>query len=78
MLLPAPLPFGPISEKSNDVTSVRPMAAIGDTAFPRTYVQRSSEVGAPGLVMIITAVAYHFCPSLPAAFAQPGDFSRSL
>ena len=35
-------------------------------------VQRSAEVGAPGLVNFITAVAYHFCPSLPAAFTQPG------
>ena len=41
---PVPLPFRPISEKSNDVTSVvfalafrpRPPVAIGDTAFPRT------------------------------------------
>ena len=29
----------------------------------------------PGLVNFITAVAYHFCLSLPAAFTQPG---RSL
>ena len=29
-------------------------------------------LGAPGLVNFITAVAYHFCPSLPAAFTQPG------
>ena len=36
------------------------------------YLQRSAKVGAPGLVNIITAVAYHFCPSLPAAFTQPG------
>ena len=35
-------------------------------------VQRSAKVGAPGLVNFITAVAYHFCPSLPAAFTQPG------
>ena len=38
----------------------------------RVQVQRSAKVGAPGLVNFITAVAYHFCPSLPAAFTQPG------
>ena len=27
---------------------------------------------APGLVNFITAVAYHLCPSLPAAITQPG------
>ena len=30
------------------------------------------QVCAPGLVNFITAVAYHLCPSLPAAFTQPG------
>ena len=35
-------------------------------------VQRLAKVGAPGLVNFITAVAYHFCPSLPTAFTQPG------
>ena len=29
--------------------------------------------GAPALVNIVTAVAHHFCPSLPAAFTQPAD-----
>ena len=35
---------------------------------------------APGLVNFVIAVAYHFCPSLPAAFTQPGatTFSRAL
>ena len=32
-------------------------------------VQRSTKVGAPGLV---SAVAYHFCPSFLASFTQPG------
>ena len=36
------------------------------------HVQISAKVGAPGLVNFITAVAYHICPSLPAAFTQPG------
>ena len=38
----------------------------------KSPVQRLAIVGAPGLVNFITAVAYHFCPSLPAALAQPG------
>ena len=36
------------------------------------YVQGTTKVGAPGLVNLIAAVAYHFCPMLPAAFTQPG------
>ena len=35
-------------------------------------VHTSAEVGVPGLVNFITAVAYHLCPSLSAAFTQPG------
>ena len=35
-------------------------------------LQRSAKVGAPGLVNYIIVVAYHFCPSLAAAFMQPG------
>ena len=37
------------------------------------HVQRSAKVGggAPSLVNIITAVAYHICPSLHAAFTKP-------
>ena len=27
----------------------------------------------PGLVNFVTAVVYHFCQALPAAFTQPGD-----
>ena len=38
----------------------------------RREMQRLAEVGATVLVNFITAVAYHFCPSLPAAFTQPG------
>ena len=40
--------------------------------FKASQVQRLAKVGAPGLVNFITAVAYHFSPSLPAAFTQPG------
>ena len=43
-----------------------------DDCLQLTTVQRSAKVGDPGLVNFITAVAYHFCPSLPAAFTQPG------
>ena len=35
-------------------------------------MQRSAKVGAPGLVNFTIAVAYHFCPGLPAEFRQPG------
>ena len=34
-------------------------------------VERSATVGAPGLVNFVTDIAYHFYPSLPAAFTQP-------
>ena len=43
--------------------------------FLHHAVQRSSKVGAPGLVSLITAVAYHFCLSLPAVFTQQGASS---
>ena len=36
----------------------------------RKELQRSAKVGAPGLVNFTTALAYHFCPSLPAAIMQ--------
>ena len=32
----------------------------------------SAKVDAPGLVNLLPAVAYHFCPSSPAFFTQPG------
>ena len=42
------------------------------TIVPISYViQRSAKVDAPGLVNSISAVAYHYCPILPAAFTQP-------
>ena len=46
--------------------------AISLSSSSDTHVQSSAIVGSPGLVNFITAVAYHFCPSLPAAFTQPG------
>ena len=39
------------------------------------YVQRLAKVGAPGLVNFTTAVAYHFCPSVPATFTQAGAWT---
>ena len=35
-------------------------------------LQGSAESLRPGLVNVVIAVAYHFFPSLPAAFTQPG------
>ena len=35
-------------------------------------IQKSAEAVTPGLLNFITTVDYHFCPSLPAAFTQPG------
>ena len=35
-------------------------------------VQSSAKRLWPGLVNFVTAVAYHFCLSLPTAFTQPG------
>ena len=36
-------------------------------------VQGSAKRQSPGLVNFVTALAYHFCLALPAAFTQPGD-----
>ena len=41
----------------------------------RRNIQRLAEVGAPGMVNFVTAVAYHLCSSLPAAFTQPGGLT---
>ena len=43
-------------------------------------VQGSAKRRASGLVSIASAIAYHFCLPLPAAFTQPGDapFYRAL
>ena len=40
--------------------------------FPVTKVQGSAKRLRPGLVNFVTAVAYHFCLAMPAAFKQPG------
>ena len=42
-----------------------------------TIIQRSAIVGALGLVNFITAVVYHFCPSLSAAFTKPGALTSA-
>ena len=36
-------------------------------------IQGSAKRQSPGLVNFVTALAYHFCLPLPAAFTQPGD-----
>ena len=36
-------------------------------------LQGSAKRQSTGLVKFVTALAYHFCPALPAAFWQPGD-----
>ena len=41
-------------------------------------VQRWAKVGAPGLVNLITAVAYLFCLNLPAEFSQPGAATKPI
>ena len=38
-----------------------------------TPLQGRAKKWSPGLVNFVTAVAYHFCLSLPAAFTRPGD-----
>ena len=35
-------------------------------------LQGSAKRRSPGLVNFVTALAYHFCLALPAAFSQPG------
>ena len=47
-------------------------------SFEMGTVQRSAKVGAPGSVNFITAVAYYFCPSLPAAFTQPVSLTLAV
>ena len=41
-------------------------------------VQGSAKRRSPGLVTFVTALAYHFCPALPAAFTQPGKRSLEI
>ena len=38
-------------------------------------VQGAPKEGLPGLVKVVTAVAYHSCLNLPRAFSQPGKHS---
>ena len=58
----------------------RALKSLVDTLvrMVNVLVQRSAEVGAPGLVNFITAVAYHFCLSLAAAFTQPGASTSAV
>ena len=45
---------------------------ISHAKSDRIDLQILAKVGASGLVNFITAVTYHFCLNLPAAFTQPG------
>ena len=37
------------------------------------HIQGSAKRRSPGFVNFVTAVAYHLCLAMPAAFTQPGD-----
>ena len=53
------------------VSKGRKLQLLGKDSSANT-LQRSAKVGVPGFMNFITAAAHHFCPSLPAAFTQPG------
>ena len=38
----------------------------------QSHLQASAKRRSPSLVYFVTSLIYHFCPSLPAAFTQPG------
>ena len=48
--------------KSN-VNPPNPLSQVWKVLIPVWSVQRSAKVGIPGLVIFVTAVAYHFCPT---------------
>ena len=53
-----------------------PCKVRGDCPYPvaqMRFVQRSAKRGSPCLVNFVPTVVYHFCPTLPATFTQPGD-----
>ena len=52
------------------VDAIEKFGGVADRCEMQLHIQRSAKVGAPGLGNFITAVAYHICPSLPAAFTQ--------
>ena len=52
------------------VDAIEKFGGVADRCEMQLHIQRSAKVGALGLVNCITAVTYHFCPSLPAAFSQ--------
>ena len=54
---------------------IRESQRMKATFLLRVYIQSSAKRRRPGLVNFVSAVAYHSCLSLPAAFTQPG---RSL
>ena len=46
---------------------------VGGRLSHNSHIQVSAERRTPGLVNFATALAYHFCLALPAAFTQPAD-----
>ena len=40
--------------------------------FCRHHLSMAPKVDSPGLVKLVSALAYHFCLNLPAAFTHPG------
>ena len=56
-----------------------PQILVSESEDPLvSTVHRSDKVGAPGFVNFITAVAYHFCPSMLAALTHPGASNLAL
>ena len=53
-----------------------PMFVFNEAVFQKCstteLLKGSAKRWSPGLVYFVTAVAYHFCLPLPAAFTQPG------
>ena len=54
-------------------TRPRSLPPGGFVLKPALYVQGWAKDWFPGLVNCVPAVAYPFCPKLPAAFMQPGN-----
>ena len=48
-----------------------PSYALKASLHSDYLLERSAQVGSPGLVNFIHAIAYHFCLKLPAVFTQP-------
>ena len=70
-----------VSGSGEDIVVISPTFSFQCTAQGKRHalhVQRWPKVGPSGLMNILAAVAYHFCPSLLAAFTQPGQLTISV